>query len=223
MDPTLFKPDETTTEEESKEYVQEALMLFSLTDEQLTLLFDTLEGSPESYSDGKISELLNLDISRTVAINSALLHIIHSYAEHIPSSKEIEKELVSAGCDQAKVTNFVRRMGTLNERTRDMVDALMFGQRYVEDEPHLASLDWTITYVKMRAESKETSTALLPIVMLEIGIKQENEHDRNVRLYFPITEISRFAKVMDRIAKAASDDVRSLKKEMDAKLLIPEG
>jgi hypothetical protein len=58
---------------------------------------------------------------------------------------------------------------------------------------------------------------------LQIGIEQEGEQDRKMRLYFPIAEVGRFAKVIDRIAKQASTDVKSLKKEMDAKVLIPEG
>jgi hypothetical protein len=223
MDPTLFKPDEDTTEDETKEYVQEALALFSLKNEQIALLLDTLEASPETYSDAKISDLLDLDIALTVAINSALLHIIHTYDHHIPSSKEIEKELVSAGCEQAKVTDFVQRLGTLNDKTKNMADALMFGQAYVEDEPHMGSLSWGINYVKMKAHDEEKTTALLPIVVLQIGIEQEGEQDRKMRLYFPIAEVGRFAKVIDRIAKQASTDVKSLKKEMDAKVLIPEG
>jgi hypothetical protein len=224
---SILKPlgDETPndTTEEIKDGI---LLLFKLDSAQISMLFSELTKSKETFTNAKVADLLSQEISPAAEIYDKFLHIIHMHSTHQVTTESVKKDLASLGCDEAKVEAFLREMESLDDNTRRAADALDLSTMYVDEEPHINELGYSMLYREMGDYDEEEPHAVLPIVVLELKTREEENGKYVVhswRIQIPITEMDRLVRSFQNLTRDAKKDVTNFKKNTGIKAFVPEG
>lgn len=227
MSESILKPlgDETPSDvtEEIKDGI---LLLFKLDSAQISTLFSELRKSKETFTNATVADLLSQEISPAAEIYDKFLHIIHMHSTHQVSSESIKKDLALLGCDETKIETFVREMESLDDNTRRAADALDLSSMYVDEEPHISELSYSMLYREMGDYDEEEPHAVLPIVVLELRIRQD-QNGKDVintsRIQMPITEMEHLVRSFQNLTQDAKKDVTNFKKNAGIKAFVPEG
>lgn len=221
MATSLFKSDENMDKEASESIKEDARALFSLTDDKIKYFFDSLENSPETFTTGSIAKNFSIKTSEAYGLYMFFLHVLHTQSEHTPDLETIKKDLLEVGCEKEKVDRFIEKLSSLSKRTIQIASGLYFASYAVDDYLHIDRIASTVLYGNFGGEGDNIDMTI-PIVRIEFFLEQDDK-ERKVTIYVPITEIEEFAINAAEIAKTAKDRVRNFKKQSESKLFTPEG